>query len=147
MLGHLEHAGIAHLVGDLNNLYRQCAPLQADFDPAGFSWIIADDVANDVMAWRRSVPSRKGAPGGDVIAVFNLTPVVREDYRIGVPAPGEWLELCNTDATEYGGSGTGNLGRITTDPATSHGYADSVLLRLPPLGALLLGQQAARGPA
>jgi 1,4-alpha-glucan branching enzyme len=143
LLGHLEHAGIARLVGDLNSLYRRCAALQADFEPAGFSWIIADDVTNDVMAWCRSVPGRKGEPGGDVIAVFNLTPVIRDDYRIGVPAGGEWLELCNTDATEYGGSATGNFGRIETEPVASHGCPDSLLLRLPPLGALLLAQEPA----
>jgi 1,4-alpha-glucan branching enzyme len=67
---------------------------------------------------------------------------VREGYRIGVPAAGEWLELCNTDATDYGGSGAGNLGRIETEPVPSHGYSASLSLRLPPLGALLLGQSA-----
>ena len=142
LLGYPEHAGIAHLVADLNGLYRERAALQADFDPAAFAWIIADDVTNDVIAWRRSVPGRSGQPAGDAVAVFNLTPVVREGYRIGVPAAGEWLELCNTDATDYGGSGAGNLGRIETEPVPSHGYSASLSLRLPPLGALLLGQSA-----
>jgi 1,4-alpha-glucan branching enzyme len=145
LLGHLEHAGVARLVGDLNRVYRQCAALQADFDPAGFRWIIADDVSNDVLAWCRSVPGHTGEPGCDAVGIFNLTPVVREDYRLGVPAPGEWLELCNTDATDYGGSGTGNLGRIETTDVPSHGYPVSLQLRLPPLGALLLGQAAPTG--
>ncbi|MGA2209874.1 MAG: 1,4-alpha-glucan branching protein GlgB [Acidimicrobiales bacterium] len=140
LLGHLEHAGVARLVGDLNRVYRQCASLHADFDPAGFRWIIADDVSNDVLAWCRSVPGHTGEPGCDAIGIFNLTPVVREDYRLGVPAPGEWLELCNTDATAYGGSGTGNLGRIETTDVPSHGSPVSLQLRLPPLGALVLSQ-------
>jgi 1,4-alpha-glucan branching enzyme len=134
LLEHPEYAGVARLVGDLNRLYQEHACLQADFDPAGFAWIVADDVANDVLAWRRHDPRERG----DVVAVLNLTPVVRNSYRVGVPADGEWIELCNTDAADYGGSGVGNLGRIETVPIASHGYRSSLQLSLPPLGALLL---------
>jgi 1,4-alpha-glucan branching enzyme len=139
LLQHLEFAGVAHLVGDLNRLYRETAALQGDFDPAGFSWVVADDVTNDVLAWRRS-DGREGRDDGDVLAVLNLTPVVRDQYRIGVQAAGEWLELCNTDAADYGGSGVGNLGRIEATSVPAHGFPASLELRLPPLGALLLGQ-------
>jgi 1,4-alpha-glucan branching enzyme len=135
LLGHLEFAGVARLVGDLNRLYRDHAALKADFDPAGFAWIVADDVTNDVLAWRRHDPGE----AGDVVAVVNLTPVVRDRYRVGVPVEGDWLELCNTDAADYGGSGVGNLGRIEATPVPSHGYPASLELSLPPLGALLLG--------
>ncbi|MFZ0173744.1 MAG: 1,4-alpha-glucan branching protein GlgB [Acidimicrobiales bacterium] len=147
LLGHLDHAGIAHLVGDLNRLYREQEALQADFEPAGFRWIIADDVSNDVLAWCRSVPGRAAEEGHDVLAVFNLTPVIREGYRLGVPAAGEWLELCNTDATSYGGSGSGNLGKVQAAPIPAHGYAASLELVLPPLGAVVLGQTGAGGAA
>jgi 1,4-alpha-glucan branching enzyme len=129
-------------VGDLNRLYRTLPALQADFDPATFSWIVADDVTNDVIAWCRSVPGKSGEIGCDTVAVFNLTPVVREGYRLGVPSGGTWLELCNTDAGEYGGSGTGNLGSIETSAVPAHGYPASLELTLPPLGALVLGQAA-----
>jgi len=132
LLGQPESAGVARLVGDLNRLYRDLDALQGDFDPAGFAWIVADDETNDVLAWRRSGPS------GDVVAVLNLTPVVRDHYRLGVPAGGDWLELCNTDASVYGGSGVGNLGRISAEDVASHGFGTSLELRLPPLGALLL---------
>jgi 1,4-alpha-glucan branching enzyme len=136
LLEHPEFAGVDRLVGDLNRLYSDHTALQRDFDPTGFDWIVADDIVNDVLAWRRLDADERG----DVVAVLNLTPVVRDNYRIGVPADGEWLELCNTDAEEYGGSGVGNLGRIEASPVASHGFQASLRLSLPPLGALLLGQ-------
>jgi 1,4-alpha-glucan branching enzyme len=138
LLDRPENAAIANLIGDLNRLYRTSEPLQVDFDPDGFEWIIADDPANGVLAWRRRFGKD---PGADVVAVFNLTPVVRDGYRIGVPHKGEWLELCNTDAEEYGGSGVGNLGRLQASAVKSHGLDCSVELRLPPLAALVLGQE------
>jgi 1,4-alpha-glucan branching enzyme len=144
LLGEPEHAGIARLVSDLNRLYRSLEQLHSgDFDPSGFDWVVADDVENDVLAWRRS----GGSPASDVVAIFNFTPVVRTSYRIGVPVGGEWHELCNTDATEYGGSGVGNLGGTVADAVGTHGYRSSLELRLPPLGALLLGPVGADPPA
>jgi 1,4-alpha-glucan branching enzyme len=143
LLGHLEHAGIARLVADLNHLYARLPALQADFDPAGFRWVVADDVSNDVIAWCRCVPGRSGQPGCDAVAVFNLTPLPRSGYRLGVPHPGAWSELCNTDAAEYGGSGIGNLGSVEAAPVPSHGFPTSLELTLPPLGALVLAQQLA----
>ncbi len=146
LLEYPEHAGVARLVADLNRLYASCAALRADFDPAGFSWVIADDITNDVLAWRRSaVPSAPSS--GEVVAVANLTPVVREHYRLGVPGAGEWLELCNTDAAEYGGSGAGNLGRLEAEPTPAHGCEHSLALRLPPLGVLLLGLSGPESPS
>jgi len=131
-----EHAGVAKLLTDLNGLYARLEPLRArDFDPAGFEWVVADDADDGVVAWRRS-----GATGSLLVAV-NATPVVREHFRLGVPEPGCWLELCNTDAADYGGSGVGNLGHVDALPEPSHGYPASLSLRLPPLGALLLGPQ------
>ena len=67
-----------------------------------------------------------------------MTPVPRVGYRIGVPRPGDWVELLNTDATLYGGSGVGNGGRLAAAAAQSHGEAQSLELTLPPLGALFL---------
>ncbi|HET9093256.1 MAG TPA: 1,4-alpha-glucan branching protein GlgB [Acidimicrobiales bacterium] len=138
LLDHPDHAGVARFVADLNGAYRRLEPLHAtDFDPEAFSWVVADDTANDVLAWLRC-----GATGS-VLVVANLTPVPREGYRIGVPTAGEWRELVNSDAREYGGSGVGNLGAVSSDPVASHGFPDSLGLRLPPLGALLLGDEGA----
>jgi 1,4-alpha-glucan branching enzyme len=147
LLDHPDHAAIAHLVADLNHLYRELEALHGDFEPTGFRWIIADDRANDVLAWCRSAPETGSQPARDAVAVFNLTPVVREQYRIGVPRAGSWLELCNTDAIEYGGSGSGNPGGTEAEPLPFHGYPQCIELRLPPLGAILLGQETVAGPS
>ena len=70
--------------------------------------------------------------------VFNFTPVPRVDYRIGVPAPGFYRELMNSDAAIYGGSDVGNGGGVGTEPIPAHGFFHSLRLTLPPLGCLLL---------
>jgi 1,4-alpha-glucan branching enzyme len=71
-----------------------------------------------------------------VLVVLNCTPVVREQYRIGVPRAGWWQEIFNSDASEYWGSGVGNAGGAETIPYPMHGRDQSLLLTLPPLGAL-----------
>jgi 1,4-alpha-glucan branching enzyme len=81
---------------------------------------------------------RKGKSGAPVLVVLNYTPVTREGYRVGVPRGGEWRELLNSDAPVYGGSGVGNLGTVRAEATPSHGREFSLLLTLPPLGALFL---------
>ncbi|QGG97147.1 1,4-alpha-glucan branching protein GlgB [Actinomarinicola tropica] len=129
------HAGISRLLGDLNGAYRSFPSLhQKDCDADGFRWVEASDTDNDVLAFLRL-----GEEGEDpVLAVFNLTPVVRDNYRLGVPRAGYWREVVNTDAEMYGGSGVGNLGGAESVPVPSHGEYHSVVLTLPPLGALFL---------
>ena len=73
-----------------------------------------------------------------VVAVLNFTPVPRESYRIGVPAAGTFTEIVNSDASYYGGGNVGNGGSVATEPIAAHGYLQSINLRLPPLGFLLL---------
>ncbi|MEM9072973.1 MAG: 1,4-alpha-glucan branching protein GlgB [Myxococcota bacterium] len=127
-----EHAGIRALVARLNELYVQEEALHArDLDADGFSWIVVDDHEGGVLAYARHAPN-----ASPVVIVCNFTPVVREDYRVGVPAGGSWEELLNSDASEYGGSGVGNLGEVTAEPVESHGHAYSLSLVLPPLAAL-----------
>jgi 1,4-alpha-glucan branching enzyme len=75
--------------------------------------------------------------------VFNLTPVPRYGYRIGVPQPGVWVERLNTDSGHYGGSNVGNNGAVTADDVPMHGHAWSLVLNLPPLGAVYLEPEAA----
>jgi 1,4-alpha-glucan branching enzyme len=127
------HAGIGQLLGDLNAAYRDLPALHAgDCEAEGFAWLEASDAHNGVVAWVRQ-------GGGDpVVVVLNLTPVVRDNYRLGVPRAGFWSERVNTDATSYGGSGVGNLGGVESVPVPSHGRYDSVVLTLPPLAALYL---------
>ena len=101
--------GCSALVRDLNRLYRAHAALHArDCEAEGFQWIVVDDRDHSVFAWLRC----GGAGDPPVAVVVNFTPVPRQDYRIGLPAPGRWREILNTDAQIYGGGGLGNLGAV-----------------------------------
>jgi 1,4-alpha-glucan branching enzyme len=124
LLNHPSHAGVARFVADLNRVYADIEPLHArDFDSSGFSWVVANDVENDVLAW-----IRKGATG-EALAVANCTPV---------PVGGPWVEVLNGDAAEYGGSGHFRVGRAEADDTPSHGQRASLELTLPPLALLVL---------
>ncbi len=135
LLSDARHAGVQSLIRDLNRVYRDNPALhRLDCEAAGFEWIDSQDDANSVLAFLRK------SDGDDppVVIVSNFTPVPRHDYRIGVPEAGDWIELINTDAAEYGGSGIGNLGTITADGTGWHGRPYSLELSLPPLGTLVL---------
>lgn len=124
------HRGVQDLVRELNRLYRREPALHAlDCEPNGFEWIDASDAAASVCSYLRKGPA--GAP--PVVTVCNFTPVVREGYRVGFPAPGRWREVINTDEARYGGSGVGNGGTIETEPIPWQGRPVSAALRLPPL--------------
>jgi 1,4-alpha-glucan branching enzyme len=122
-------------VRDLNTFYRAHPALyELDTDSGGFEWIDANDGARSIISFRR-----KGRnPSEHVVFACNLTPVPRQNYRIGVPSSGEWTELLNSDAPLYGGSGQGNAGAVRTAPVPMHGYPVSVNLTLPPLAMIAL---------
>jgi 1,4-alpha-glucan branching enzyme len=131
--GRADHAGLQTLLGDLNRLYRSEPALwEAENDPASFRWIDASDADNNVVSFLRTVP------GGDglLVCVCNLSPLVRYGYRLGLPEPGTYLEAINTDASVYGGSGVGNLGRIEAENRPWHGLPCSAEIVLPPLATL-----------
>ncbi|MBI3687112.1 MAG: 1,4-alpha-glucan branching protein GlgB [Actinobacteria bacterium] len=135
LLEHADHRGVQRLVTDLNQVYRDNPALwTADYDPSGFSWIDANDAGNNVYSFLRSDPG-----GGPVMAcVVNFAGHPYEGYRLGLPRPGRWTEVINTDADLYGGSGVGNLGAVDAVAVPWHGQAHSAELRVPPLGALWL---------
>jgi 1,4-alpha-glucan branching enzyme len=136
-----SHAGIARWVEDLNRLYlREPALHELDCEPEGFEWIDGSDADHSVVSFLR----RGRTAGEPVVAVFNFTPVPREGYGIGVPVPGFWRELLNSDAVEYGGSGVGNLGGVNAAPTPLHGRPCSLGLTLPPLAVLFLQREARR---
>jgi 1,4-alpha-glucan branching enzyme len=129
---HAPHQGMHRLVRDLNNVYRHFPALhELDCEPQGFEWIVHDDKAHSVFAF-----VRKAGDGRFVLAVCNFTPVVRHGYRLGVPAPGAYREIINTDNTIYGGSGVGN-GVVPTEAVAWHGRAHSLVLTVPPLATLM----------
>ncbi len=136
LLEQADHAGIQSLVRDLNRAYREQPALwQLDSDPAGFSWLEPNDADSNVLAFARAGSSEDSSP---IVLVANLSPVVREHYRLGLPRPGAWRELINTDSRHYGGGDVGNLGGIAAGPVPWHGQQFSAELTLPPLAALWL---------
>ena len=127
------HRGTQQFVQDLNRLYQANPALwQADHDPKGFSWIDCTDHNNSVLSFLR-----QDATGRHQLAVIlNLTPVPRKGYRLGLPHPGQWREVINSDAAVYGGSNLGNLGGVTATEGKTHGQNWSAELTLPPMSVL-----------
>jgi 1,4-alpha-glucan branching enzyme len=127
-------AGIGRLVHDLNAVYRAEAALWSrDTEPAGFRWISADDAARNLLSY-----VRYGADDSMLVCVVNFSGGPHDDYRMGLPAPGTWHEVINTDAEVYGGSGVGNMGVVEAVAEPYQGMPASATLRVPPLGALWL---------
>lgn len=140
LLEYPAHSGIQRLVKDLNRLHREIPALhEIDFKPDGFEWIDWQDRQGSTLSWLR-----RDSEGGFVVCITNFTPVVRYDYRVGVPDGGRYEEILNTDAETYGGSNVGNSGVLTADDSAAHGRAHSLKLTLPPLATLVLRPAAAR---
>jgi 1,4-alpha-glucan branching enzyme len=133
LLAYEPHQGLQKWVQDLNHYYRSHPPLyERDYEQEGFEWM-------DVNDWESSAISfiRRGRdPNVTILVVCNFTPVVRQQYRVAVPAGGFWNEALNSDATIYGGSGQGNLGGVTAEAVAWRGKPHSLSLTLPPLGVL-----------
>jgi 1,4-alpha-glucan branching enzyme len=140
LLDYAPHAGLSLVLGELNRLHREEPALhELDCAPGGFEWIDGSDALQSVISFIR----RGKEPGEEVVAVFNFTPVVRRNYRLGVPGAGFWRELFNSDAREFGGTGHGNFGGVEAAPFPAHGRSHSLTLTLPPLAALYLKRETA----
>ena len=134
---HGWHAGVQHLVRDLNHTYReQSALYELDFNPRGFEWLVVDDHENSIFAF-----ARRDDQGNEIIAISNFTPVPRYHYRIGVGRPGRYHEVLNTDAHYYHGSNVGNVGHVYTDPHPSHQREHSISVIIPPLATIYLRRE------
>jgi len=137
-LEHMPHQGLLRFVRDLAALYQGHPSLyEIDFEPSGFEWIDCNDNENSVFAFFR----RARDPHDITVVVLNFTPVVRRGYRLGVPFAGHYREVLNSDAQVYGGTNTGNAGGVDSEAVPHHGRPQSLLLTLPPLGAIYLKWQ------
>ena len=129
------HRGLQSWIEQLNRAYRSEEALHwFDNDPQGFEWVDCNDAPASVISLLR-----KGKSADDsVLVACNFTPVPRVGYKVGVPSGGYWKEILNSDAREYGGSGSGNMGGAEALTESMHGRPYSLRLTLPPLGALFL---------
>ena len=135
LLQHESHKGVQRVVTDLNHLLASEPALhQVDFEWQGFEWIDANDSDNSVYSFIR----RGRNPDDILVVVLNCTPVVRYGYRLGVPNPGNYQEIFNTDADIYGGSNVGNLGGMNAEEFSWQGRRHSLSLTVPPLAAIFL---------
>jgi 1,4-alpha-glucan branching enzyme len=137
------HAGVRRCLAALNAVYRDEPALHrgdadADGSGIGMQWVEADDAPNSVFAFLRTDPTGEHRP---VLIVLNATPSPQHSYRLGVPTAGRWVELFNSDADEFGGSGVGNHEGVGTHPVDAHGHHQSLVLTLPPLGAIVLAPE------
>ncbi len=134
LLDEPSHRQIQLLAGELNRLYRTEPALhELDCEAAGFNWLAADDAERSVLVYERIAKNEQR-----VVCALNFTPVPRINYRVGVPRPGLWSEILNTDAVELGGSGHGNLGGVEATPVRANDRPFSLNLTVPPLGAVFL---------
>jgi 1,4-alpha-glucan branching enzyme len=130
-----NHRGLQRYLKELNRLYRAESALhEVDFEQGGFTWIDASDTENSVLSFIRTAESSDER----VIVISNFTPVLWQSYRVGVPAPGFYREILNSDSEYYWGSNKGNDGGKSTDSIPRHGYPQSLSLTLPPLATLML---------
>ncbi|MGZ5399087.1 MAG: alpha amylase C-terminal domain-containing protein, partial [Nocardioides sp.] len=134
LLDHPEHHGVQSLVRDLNRVYRDTPALWSnDSDPAAFEWLDANDASRNVFSFQR-----RAADGTALVCVANFAATPHHDYRLPLPAAGEWEEVVNTDAESYTGSGVGNLGAVSAvagEHAGRPAYAD---IQVPPLATIWL---------
>ncbi|MBO5415609.1 MAG: alpha amylase C-terminal domain-containing protein [Clostridia bacterium] len=128
------HARFQLYVAELNNLYLENSPLwQLDGRQEGFAWIESCDRERSIISYRRTDKS-----GRELIVVINFTPVVRENYLLGVPCSGEYEEIFNSDSEKFGGGGVLNRGTLVSSGMSQNSLPDSVRMRVPPLGATVL---------
>ncbi|WP_407450525.1 1,4-alpha-glucan branching protein GlgB [Fibrobacter sp.] len=127
-----SHGKLLQMMKVLNHLYKENAPFwEIDHYYTGFEWIWCDDADNSIVSF-----VRKDDHGNQILCVFNFTPVVRNDYRLGAPTRGKWKEIFNTDASMFGGSNVGNFGEVWTQDIPWQNRECSLNIKLPPLAAV-----------
>jgi 1,4-alpha-glucan branching enzyme len=127
------HRAIQRLVTDLNQLHRTERALhEIDFEWSGFEWIDPSDAAASVLTFLR----RAKNPEDCIVVICNFTPVVRGEYRVGVPRPGYYREILNTDSRFYEGTDVGNSGGVQAEPIPWNDRPYSIKVKLPPLSVM-----------
>jgi len=129
-----KHNGFNLFVRDLLQIYRENKEFfELDYSPEGFEWINVADSDRSIFSFVRYAKDRKNY----ALCVFNFTPVVYNDYLLGVPAKADLLEILNSDSFIYGGSNVGNYGRVSSRNTPCNGRPYSVSITVPPLGSLI----------
>jgi 1,4-alpha-glucan branching enzyme len=129
-----EHKAVQRCVQALNHTYRNSPALwERDHEPGGFEWLVSDDADSNTFAWLRW-----GQDGKVMACITNFSPVPRVSYKIPLPLVGDWKEVLNTDAVEFGGSGQGNLGVVHAKAEPHFARPASAEMLVPPLASVWL---------
>jgi len=137
LLEYPMHSSLQYYVKKLNAFYKETPALwEIDFSWDGFKWISESDYVQNTIAFVRTDKN-----GNNNISLINFAPVTRDDYRIGVPDSGTYVEVFNSDLKEYGGWGNLNSGEIIAEDIPMHGYPYSVSLTAPPLSLVCIQKQ------
>lgn len=133
LLQYDTHRGLQNLSEDLNRIYRnEHSMYQVDFDWHGFEWIDCNDADSSILSFIRRAKDQSDF----MVVVANFTPVQRDTYRIGVPEPGFYREIMNTDAERYSGNNVGNLGGVHAEAIPWNNKSYSILVKMPALAAI-----------
>jgi 1,4-alpha-glucan branching enzyme len=136
-----SNRGIQDLVGNLNQLYLENPALyELDHEQSGFSWIDGGNADANLLSFLR-----RDAQGNQLVAVINFSGSPHHDFVLGLPEPGEWEEILNTDSEGFGGSGVGNFGLVQALGGPSHGQPHSAIISVPPLGGIWLRPKKVAG--
>ena len=141
LLGYESHAALQYYVAQLNHFYLATPALwEVEDSFAGFRFLDADNAQQSVLVF-----ARVDRQGREVLVVLNFTPVLRDNFRVGVLHPGVYREIFNSDLADFGGEGNCNTGVLRSENIPWHGQAQSLTLTLPPLGAVMLKCEKRRG--
>ncbi|MBD3347447.1 MAG: 1,4-alpha-glucan branching protein GlgB [Chitinivibrionales bacterium] len=142
LLNYPQHNGIKQWLTDCNTLYKSSPALyKYDFSPEGFEWVDCSDFEQSIIIFLRKEDNIRN----HMLVACNFTPTPRHDYRIGVPTDGDWVEMLNSDAELYGGSGIGNMGKASSTPVPWHGQYNSISITLPPLSIVVFKPESGWG--
>nr|WP_281098777.1 1,4-alpha-glucan branching protein GlgB [Halobacteroides halobius] len=139
LLNYKPHQKLLKFVRDLNAIYQQNNALwEVDFDPQGFEWLDCNNHQKSIFSFIRKNKKENEI----IVCVFNFRPVVRENYKLGVPQAGTYNEILNTDSKIYGGQNIGNLGKLKSEPIECYQRKESINITLPPLSGLYFKYQS-----
>ena len=132
LLEYERHSQLQSWNKKLNHFYKEQPALwELDYSWDGFQWVVSDDSSQNIIVF-----IRKDKQGNSFVVCCNFAPVLRQDYKFGVPAPGTYKEALNSDAIEFGGTGAGNAGQIRAQKGEMHGFAQHISVTLPPLSTV-----------
>jgi len=134
LLDHAPHLGMQTLIKDLNHLYRDLPALhELDCDGYGFDWVVSDNASESLLVYlRKSLDNNTSA-----LVVVNMTPSTHNEYTLGVPCAGRYIERLNTDDNQYGGSGVKNTHIIESQALSYNGQDHRIQLAIPPLATVI----------